>query len=268
MKLRIATNQADNRRMPRLTLQDKLALALTSTSVSEMSRQLGVSRSTVRRWLNSGPPDARPAVGSEGVRSIPKSATESIDALFKRHSAVAKKQAKAIGISIDPKTPVFYQRPEMVSGKISSRIFAKNTHFFSQQLRVNHLQALQDSGQGFGLSIASIVNLLDYLRGRQVETPEGTAALRAIEKAFKNKKKKYSTLISEGSRNTLYTNWKTKAEEGQVLREMKVYTKVADFRFGADSTIEQVENYLRHKHSAAATPNGFATEILIQLRIS
>jgi len=251
--------------MPRLTLQDKLALALTSTSVSEMSRQLGVSRSTVRRWLNSGPPDARPAIGSEGVRAVPLEAAKAIDALFKGHKAATKKQAKEIGIPFDSKAPVFYKRPERADGRPSDRIFASNTHFLSPQLRINHLQQLQDTKKFFGISVASKVNLLSYLRGRPATEPEGKKALKAIERAFKNKKKTYSTPISEGPRPTLFENWKTKAEQGEVLKEVKVYTKQADFRFGADSTIEQIENTLRQKHGPAATPNGFATEILIQI---
>jgi hypothetical protein len=89
--------------------------------------------------------------------------------------------------------------------------------------------------------------------------------MKAIERAFKNKKKTYSTPISEGPRPTLFENWKTKAEQGEVLKEVKVYTRQADFRFGADSTLEQIENTLRQKHGPAAAPGGFATEILIQL---
>ena len=251
--------------MPRLTLQDKLALALTSTSVSEMSRQLGVSRSTVRRWLNSGPPEARPSIGSEGVRSIPQEASKAIDGLFKRHKAQSKAQSQAIGIPFDSTKPVFYQRPERADGRPSDRIFASNTHFLSPQLRINHLHQLQDTKKFFGISVASKVNLLSYLRGRPATEPEGAKALKAIERAFKNKKKTYSTPISEGPRPTLFENWKTKAEQGEVLKEVKVYTRQADFRFGADSTLEQIENTLRQKHGPAAAPGGFATEILIQL---
>ena len=251
--------------MPRLTLQDKLALAHTSTSISEMSRQLGVSRSTVRRWLNSGPPGARPSIGSEGVKEVPKAAAASVEALFKTHKAETRKQAKAIGVPFDSKQPVFYKRPERADGKQSDRIFASNTHFLSPQLRVNHLQQLQDTKKFFGISVASKVNLLSYLRGRSVDDPGGKKALKAIERAFKNKKKTYSTPISEGPRPTLFENWKTKAEQGEVLKEVKVYTKQADFRFGADSTIEQIENTLRQKHGPAAAPGGFATEILIQI---
>jgi hypothetical protein len=129
--------------MARLTLQDKLALSLTSAgSARKLAAAIGVSPRAMGRYL-------------KGERDIPDELRGAINQTFSIHKTISLQQAEVLRIPMDAQAPVFVDRPliqvEQRGFKLSrtgamiptikkarapgQRLFVTNTQHLSTQLR-------------------------------------------------------------------------------------------------------------------------------------
>lgn len=142
--------------MAQLTLQDKLALAMTSAgSQRALARELGITHQKLGRWLREGE--------QGGVKAIPAVAAPAIGAVFKAHTKATRDQARADRIPFDPERPVYVQRaPTLRTGEPSERTFADNTQYIREKLREEIIVAAQQSKQYFQVSIRSVIDFSKY----------------------------------------------------------------------------------------------------------
>lgn len=140
-----------------LTLQDKLALALTSWgSAAAMAAAAGVSPRTMKRWLNEGQ--------EFGVKSIPLAATAAIDTLFQVHKDVTKWQARADGIPWSQWRPIFLERKMLRDGRPGDRVVGEHTQYIRRELRMQIMADQQRSQRYMAASVRSVIDLSRYFR--------------------------------------------------------------------------------------------------------
>lgn len=159
----MATRQSRPRSgVPPLSLQDKLALTLTSAgTVAGLARSIGVSPRTMGRWLRKGK--------EGGIREIPTYATKAINQAFKIHTEISRSQATADGIPFTPDRPVFAFRPIYKDGKKGLRVFVTNTQFFSDELKIQHMGLFGQTEFFYALSVRSVV---DWRKYKEKDLPE------------------------------------------------------------------------------------------------
>jgi len=100
---------------PRLDLREKLALTLTTAgSQRKLADSMGISPRALGRYL-------------KGERDVPRELTTSVNLVFKIHRDIAIQQARALGIPMDSKRPVFVERPPVTVERRSFKLDKKGT---------------------------------------------------------------------------------------------------------------------------------------------
>ncbi len=243
----------------RLTLQDKLALALTSYgSVRALADDIGVSARTVSRWLREGQTDD---VGrSIGVRAIPEYAADAIDAVFAIHRDITKEQARIDRLPFNAAAPVFIERkPLRTTGQKGDRAVAEYTQFIRPDLRVETIKQSAKSGKFLQASVRSRIDLKRYFKERAIEkikergwrlSPAELA--RSMLNSFLEKEaREKNRIIDKGEPFSLYTQ----------------YENISPQRRDHLAAAMGVEDKLRKKHEpATGTGNtALADAFLFQL---
>lgn len=195
----------------RLTLQDKLALALTSYgSMSALARDMGVSRNTVKRWLNEGrvnEDEASDQAGEPiGVLRIPDYAAPLIDTVFEIHRDVSKEQARVDKLPYNAAAPLFVERKALRTGAKGDRAVAENTQFVRPDLRVESIKRAAASGVYLQASVRSRIDLKRYFKERAIEKIKergwrmsAAELARSMLNAFVEKERKEKNRIVEKS---------------------------------------------------------------------
>lgn len=204
----------------RLTLQDKLALALTSYgSVRALSRDLGVSARTVGRWLRAGEvieDESRDDVGEYvGVKEIPEYAAPLIDTVFEIHSDIAREQARVDKLPFNKAAPLFVERKQLRDGRKGDRAVAEHAQFVRPDLRVESIKHAAKSGVYLQASVRSRIDLKRYFKERAIEKIKergwrmSSAELaRSMLKSFLDKEaREKNRIIDKGEPFALYTQY-------------------------------------------------------------
>ena len=239
-----------------LSLQDKLALALTSAgSQRKLAALVGVSHQKIGRWLREGvPATIDPETGylikSAGVKSIPKEAAPLIDTAFRIHISVTKDQAKADGIPFNSNFPAFAERKLLKTRQKGDRVVIENTEFINPDLRAKVIEGAQQSKKYLQVSVRSKVNLVKYFQ-------------RGAADEIKQYDRKYETVKGLGKK--ILDSFL--ARQNKILptdQIQPIYTKYEniskDSRAGA---VRGVAKKLRAKHESSAV--SLADEILFQV---
>ena len=237
-----------------LTLQDKLALALTSAgSQRRLAALVGVSHQKIGRWLREGvsaivDPTTGYVIRQAGAKEIPPDAAAAINTAFKLHIAVSKDQAKADGIPFNSNYPVFQSRPDLRTGAPGARVVVENTQYIKPDLRAKVIDAAQKSRRYLSASVRSTVNFVEYSR-----------RLAAAEIA--HKKLRFDTPVNLGMQKM------REFLAGRILptdNALPIYTKRENISIDARANAAQaVEKKLRQKHQHTAID--YADEFLFQL---
>ena len=235
-----------------LSLQDKLALALTSAgSQRKLAAALGVSHQKVGRWLRAGQPAIiDPTTGyvmrAKAPESVPIEAAPIINAAFKLHISVTKDQAKADGLPFNPESPAFAFRGIMKNGEKGERVIVENTEFIKPDLRQKIITDAGKSKKYLQVSVRSKVRLKDYARKAAEKEIEGG---RRFETDNSLSKKILQTLLK--------TN-KVIVADDDIL---PIFTKYESLQ--GRNAANSVEKKLSSKHEASA--ESLADEYLFQV---
>lgn len=239
--------------------QDRLALALTSYgSVSALANDLGVSARTAGRWLREGQ--------EGGVREIPPYARRAIDVVFQVHRQVSRAQALAQGIPYNMERPVFMERRPLSTGELGDRVFVDRTEHIRPDLRMRVMYDQQLTRQYVSASVASEVNLRDYMRAAVLR--DAQLGRRVMRGSMEDK----VTRAVEGF--VAREREKTGREVGVIADEMFVqrmhtqYENISYVRRADDVRgVEGIEKQLRRKMEPAVGSIGtvLADQYLFQL---
>lgn len=237
-----------------LTLQDKLALALTSWgSPAVMAAAIGVSPRTMKRWLNEG--------YDNGVKSIPAYAAPSIQALYASHRDVTRDQAHADNIPWNFHRPIFLERKTLRDGSPGARVVGEHTQYIKRDLRMQIMADQQRSQRYLAASVRSKIDLTRYFR----LDAEG------------NVKQKYSfgkTPAQAAAMNLKSFAAKEKRERGRVIdkvRPFPLFTRYENISPQRDIDdmrgVIGIEKQMRSKHEPATGEPGTvaADQFLFQL---
>lgn len=224
----------------KLTLQDKLALALTSWgSQRRMAGAMGISHQKLGRWLREGQAD--------GVKAIPREAQAAIDTVFAIHRDIAKQTARAQGLPFDPKAPVFLERKPRRDGQLGDRVFAEHTHFIRSGLRQEVVWSAQQSRRFIGVSVRSTVDLQRYARRiaqdehrKRRHTGISVAQLTEYVQAGLERRE-----AREGARKLT-----EQVSPGAIYTK---YSNISPMMGNRVDAVDEVESRLRQKHEPAAT---------------
>ena len=164
-----------------LTLQDKLALTLTSAgSMRKLAQAMGITHQKLGRWLREGQPaNIDPETGylisGAGVKAIPPDYAPIINFVFGLHKMAAREQSRADGLPYLTHTPVYMERAMMRSGIKGDRVISANTEFIRDALRRDILEAAQQSNAFHNASVRSTVNFVIYSKrlAQEIKTTEG-----------------------------------------------------------------------------------------------
>ena len=237
-----------------LTLQDKLALALTSWgSAAAMAAAVGVSPRTMKRWLREG--------DEGGVKSIPDRAASSIQTLYFTHRDVTRDQARADGIPWNFHRPIFLERKALRDGSPGARVIGDHTQFIKRDLRMQIMADQQRSQRYIAASVRSKIDLSRYFR----LDAEG------------NVKQKYSfgkTPAQAAAQNLKSFAAKEKRERGRIIDKSKpfpLFTRYENISPQRDIDdmrgVIGIEKQMRSKHEPATGEPGTvaADQYLFQL---
>lgn len=249
-----------------LTLQDKLALALTSAgSVAELARRMGTSRSTTARWLREG--------HQGGVKRIPgdEFTRQGIDAIYRQHVRDCNRQSKAEGIP--GSVPIFLKRPwlkipdpktgERVKGQ---RLIVDHTMYIRNELRTAIVRAIHKTGAYVSASVQSIIDLALYNQAAQARY-QSLGETQWNNDIESNKAKD----AREQIRKYLADQLKSMGRKqfGLTVFNSPIYTKMADIRADSDidAAVNKINSLLRERHEPATGNPGtaFQTAFLFQL---
>jgi len=183
-----------------LTLQEKLALALTSYgNVSVMAKDIGITKARLTGWLREGEePLIDPSTGETlrrgGVKKIPDDlfTKTAINEVFNAHKKRSKFFAKKFDLPFSEDYPVFQFKKARTDGGPSDRTFVIGTEYLSEKLRNKVLVSLASSRKYYSMVGRSLVNLHDYNKfadkrrpGWPPMTSEQKDTKRAINKAIR-----------------------------------------------------------------------------------
>lgn len=261
---------------PLLTLQDKLALAITSAgSQRKLAAAMGISHQKLGRWLREGE--------SGGIKQIPKDAKPLIDAAFNLHKEITRDQARVDQIPYFPQVPVYAYRPLLKTGKKGERLVAPHTEFIQQDLRMLYLAHAHHSGKFWGVSIRSVIDWYVYVTNQKRTTrdkymmvgdrliyiPTGEVIEQSI-KPVNTKKEGFAPGTSmedaiAGVEEKLAVQIDKATPEIIKRTTKKIATESEDFRRSTSiaKAINSIEEKLRGKHERNAVR--FADEYLLQL---
>lgn len=239
-----------------LSLQDKLALALTSAgSQRKLAALVGVSHQKIGRWLREGvPATIDPTTGylikSAGAKFIPPEAAPLIDTAFKIHIALTKDQAKADGIPFNSAFPAFAERKLLKTGKKGDRVVIENTEYINSELRNKIIEKAQKSKKYLQVSIRSKVNLVRYFQ-------------RVAQEEINKTNRRYETPKTLGKKimNSFLAR-QNKIEPNEDI--LPIFTKYENISKDSRPGVEnRVNRKLSAKHESAAV--SLADEILFQV---
>lgn len=237
-----------------LTLQDKLALALTSWgSPSAMAAAVGVSARTLNRWLREG--------YEGGVRRIPDHAAAAIQSLYLIHRDIVRDQARSDGIPFSFHRPIFLERKTLQNGRPGDRVAGEHTQYIKRELRMQIMADQQRSQRYLAASVRSKIDLTRYFR----LDAEGEV------------KQKYSfgkTPAQAAAQNLKAFAAKEKRERGRIIDKAQpfpLYTRYENISPQRDVDdmrgVIGIEKQMRSKHEPATGEPGTvaADQYLFQL---
>lgn len=248
----------------RLSLQDKLALALTSYgSMSALARDMGVSRNTVKRWLNEGQINEDESSDNAGeligVKQIPDYAAPLIDTVFQIHSDVAREQARADGLPFNKAAPLYVERKTLRDGRKGERAVAEHTQHVRPDLRVMSIKQAAQSGVYLQASVRSRIDLKRYFKERAIEkikergwrmSPAELA--RSMLKSFIDKEEREKNrIIDKGEPFALFTQYENISPQRK------------DYLAAAMGIEEKIRN--KHEPATGASNTALADAFLFQL---
>lgn len=239
----------------RLRLQDKLALALTSYgSMSALARDIGVSRSTVKRWLNEGrvnEDESSDRAGEPiGVRQIPDYAAPLIDTVFAIHTDIAREQARIDKLPFNKAAPVFVERKQLRTGQKGDRAIAENTEFIRSDLRVETIKQAAKAGVYLQASVRSRVDLKRYFKERAIE--------KIKERGWRMKPSELARSMLDAFITKEAREKNRIVEKGEPFAMFTQYENISPMRGDHLQAALGVEDKLRRKHEPAATGNNTA----------
>lgn len=224
----------------RLTRQDKLALALTSFgSVRALADAVGVSRSTMSRWLREGQ--------DNGVREVPAYAGDAIQTAFEIHRDITREQARIDRIPFNTRAPVYTERKTLkTTGKKGDRAVADHTQYIRPDLRVDTMVGATRSGKYLQASVRSTIDLKRYFKQKALELAQSrgwrTDVLRTNDLArsmlssfITKEKREHNRIIDKSEPFPLYTQ----------------YENISSQRKDAVEAAFGIEDKLRKKHEPA-----------------
>lgn len=243
-----------------LTLQEKLALALTSAgSQRALARQLGVTHQKVGRWLREGE--------EGGVQAIPRDffVIAAIDEIYRDHVAVTRAQAKRQDVPFNARAPVYVERKYLSkTGKkgeriLGDRVISGNTEFIRQELRAEWLAGAVESKRFYKVNVRSRINLKRY--SERIAAEEiASGRRRGVSQ------RKLAGILLE---NFVAKERYDKHRIVDKTEPFNLYTPSLDMRPGTDprNVIFGVEEILSEKHEPATGDPGthLASEYLLQL---
>lgn len=160
-----------------LSLQDKLALALTSAgSIRELARRVGVTHQKISRWLREDPNGTPEFDGRfRGVLHIPETAARAIDRAYENHAEFVRGQAHEAGLPFNRAAPSAMFRVPLrkttPQGEpiLGDRVIVDRSQWMHPELRNKIIQGAQDSGKYAIASVRSVIKLEDYFKDRARE---------------------------------------------------------------------------------------------------
>lgn len=240
-----------------LSLQDKLALALTSAgSQRALAKLVGVSHQRIGRWLREGEPSViDPETGylisSAGAKSIPKDFAPLIDQAFEIHKDISRWQARVDKLPFDPNAPTFAYRGIMRNGQKGEQVIVERTKYIKPELRTDILEKQARSNKYLQASVRSTVNLKSYFK-------------RVAADEIKKYNRKRTTPAKLGKQiMDGFLNRANKIVSNDEL--MPLFTRYENISPGTNSvkSVAAINRKLREKHEAHATE--LANEFLFQL---
>lgn len=158
----------------KLSLQDKLALALTSAgSQRALARQLGVSHQKVGRWLREGE--------AGGIKAIPPDAGKTIGKVFEAHRQKTIARAKEHGLPYSTVLPIYAERKPLQTGALGDRVFVEHTQHIKRATLDQVVKRAHQSRKFAHVSARSVVDIHTYAREQaRIAVRSGKASARAI----------------------------------------------------------------------------------------
>lgn len=240
-----------------LSLQDKLALALTSAgSQRALAKLVGVSHQKIGRWLREGePPTIDPTTGytihGAGAKQIPEEFKGAINLAFHLHKEVSRDQAAIDKLPFNERAPTFDYRGIMRTGEKGERVITDNTRYIKPELRTDILEAKQKSKKYLQASIRSTVNIKRYFQRVAAEEIERTG-----------RKRTTPAKLGKQIMDSFHRR------HGKILADdelMPLYTRYENISPGTDPrrSVDSITRQMRQKHEPHAV--AAADEFLFQL---
>lgn len=227
----------------RLTLQDKLALTMTSArSIGALAAAVGVSHRTMGRWLREGEPG--------GVKAIPDYARAAINIAFQVHKDITAAQARVDDIPYSAARPVYMTRPLMRNGMVGDRVVGERTAWIREDLRRQILHDQQLTRRYLAVSVRSVIDLRDYFdRAAADDIASGRSRARSARE-----------LSGRTARSFVERERRERGRVTDITRPFALHTRMANIspqRAPDDLRgIDDAEDQLRRKHEPAAQRDG------------
>lgn len=133
----------------RLTSYDKLALTFqTATSYSKLAGLIGVSRSTVTRWLKAG--------------KVPDYAKPNIQNAFTLHKQIVEQVAFEHKLPFNKTVPIFIHRMRKRDGDLGDHIQAPNLQYLRDTIKFEYIKQAGQTGFFHSAYFQSIIDLDIY----------------------------------------------------------------------------------------------------------
>lgn len=258
-----------------LTLQDKLALAMTSAgSQRNLAALVGVSHQKIGRWLKSAHPEQYPE-GQAAKRGIPGEYADAINQAFRMHAQVSKEQAEIDRIPFNKNAPAFLYRPTRsqpdAQGKpiLSDITLADHTNFMRDEVRNKIIQGAQDSGQFKSAVVRSVVELHRYFKQRASEVLNEEKA-RGVRRTTKMRPQ---TLAEHMLKDWIDRNRRETGESSIdpstpfALYTQRQFIDQDNAPKGTRFAVNQINDKLRQKHQTATGPDLPGTVYADQIRL-
>lgn len=235
-------------------------------SQRNLAALLGITHQKLGRWLRADYIDdqgrtiiERDANGRRaGVVAIPPDALPLINDAFKYHKQVTREQARIDRVPYNPNYPVFYERPiARLDNRPSLRFIANQTHFFRPRLRRDVITTVALTDKVIAFTVRSNINLYNYTKSKSA-TPA------SLDNAFSRQ-----AMTDQKNRPTLRANYLARLDAGVANPEFAPIStplQQLDKRYKIKQSIDTTEQKLQERHSPNALANGFANQIVFQLK--